>query len=837
MSQLLPIDAIKTDFIQALSEHQTLILSAEPGAGKSTRLPLWLLDETLAIEGKIYLLQPRRVAVKNIATFLAQQLGEPVGQSIGYRLRNESKVSATTRLEVVTEGILVQIMQQDPEMVGTSLIIIDEFHERSLQADLAFALARDIQQGLREDLTLLLMSATLASDILQKALPDAVCLSSKGRSFPVTVDYQPIKNIRLWREQTLTVIKQALSSTKGSILVFLPSSGDIRYLNEQLINRVADNFVIYPLYGDLSLAEQQQAIFPSKDNHQKIVLATNIAETSLTIEGISLVIDTGLEKVAIYDEQTLTNKLLQRNIAKSSAIQRMGRAGRLAAGHCIRLFSKEEFNRRSLQNTLPIQQADILPVVIEAARWGVSTLAELPLLDFPNELAEKNAWQTLKNIAVVDQQKRLTAHGEQVAKLACHARFAHMIISAKILEQKYHCRGLTYLACLLSALLEERDIYNGEQAKYDCDIRPRVLSLLAKNNHPKYRQILLQANKLAQHVNTQKITDIPVEFIGVLLFLAYPERLAKSRKNYGEYIASYGKGLIVNEQDALAKETLIVAAHLSQYQQKLNVRLAASVDLNQLLNWQLVTINEQQKLHYDQGSGRIIAVMQNTIGAIVLEETATKSLLKSEDVFKIWQQQIIKQGLSFLSWRADDLALLQRWRWINQKQPQLNFPNVSEAALLDGLEQWLQPFVGDIINKNQLAKLHLSEPLMALLDYQQQQLLNKIAPCFFIGPTGRKCAIRYSEQQPPIVSLPMQEVYGLQTSPTVGDGSAKINLTVELLSPAQRPIQITADLAGFWQGSYKEVQKEMKAKYPRHYWPDDPANAKATNKTKRHLNI
>jgi len=837
MSQTLPIDAIKADFIQALSEHQTLILSAEPGAGKSTRLPLWLLDSALGIKGKIYLLQPRRVAVKNVATFLAQQISEPVGHSIGYRLRNESKVSATTRLEVVTEGILVQIMQQDPEMLGTSLIIIDEFHERSLQADLAFALARDIQQGLRDDLTLLLMSATLASDILQKALPDAFFLSSQGRNFPVSVDYQPIKNIRLWREQTLAVIKQALLTTTGSILVFLPSSGDIRYLNEQLINHVSDNFIIYPLYGDLSLAEQQQAIFPSASNQQKVVLATNIAETSLTIEGISLVIDTGLEKVAIYDEQTLTNKLLQRNIAKSSAIQRMGRAGRLAAGHCIRLFSKEEFNRRSLQNTLPIQQADILPVVIEAARWGVSTLAELPLLDFPGELAEKNAWQTLKSIAVIDQQKRLTTHGEQVAKLACHARFAHMIISAKALEQKYQCLGLTYLACLLSALLEERDIYNGEQAKDDCDIRPRVLSLLSKKNHSKYRQTLLQANKLAQHVKTQKFTDIPVEFIGVLLFLAYPERLAKSRKSYGEYIASYGKGLMVNEQDALAKEPLIVAAHLSQYQQKLIVRLAASVELEQLMNWQLVTIKEQKKLQYDQDSGRIIAVIQNTIGAIILEEKTTKSLLKSEDVFRIWQQQIIKQGLSFLSWRTGDLALLQRWRWINKNQSQLNFPDVSEAALLDGLEDWLQPFVGDIINKNQLAKLHLTEPLMALLDYQQQQILNNIAPSYFIGPTGRKCVIRYSEQQPPIVSLPMQEVYGLQASPTVGDGLAKINLTVELLSPAQRPIQITADLAGFWQGSYKEVQKEMKAKYPKHYWPDDPANAKATNKTKRHLNI
>ncbi|MEW6990370.1 ATP-dependent helicase HrpB [Colwelliaceae bacterium 6441] len=833
MPDLLPIDQIKTEFIQALKDNVTLLLTADPGAGKSTRLPLWLLDKQAALNGKIYLLQPRRLAVKNVATFLAQQLNEPLGKTIGYRLRHESKVSSTTQLEVVTEGVLVQIMQNDPELTGVSMVIIDEFHERSLQADLAFALARDIQQGLRDDLKLLLMSATLASETLKHSLPDAYYLSSQGRSFAVSVDYQPYQNIRLWRAHILSVIKHSMANFSGSVLVFLPGSGDIKYLADQLAELSNAQLIICPLYGELNLAQQQQAIFPCDEGVRKIVLATNIAETSLTIEGIELVIDSGLEKVAVYDEQTLANKLVQRNIAKSSAIQRMGRAGRIAAGHCIRLYSQEEFNRRALHNSLAIHQADILPVVIEAARWGVTQLSDLPLLDYPRDTIEDNAWQTLQKIAVVDDKKRLTSHGEKVAKLVCHARFAHMIIIAQQLEKQYQCQGLSYLACLLSALLEERDIFNREQAQYHCDIRPRITSVLA--NKKQYQPIIMQADKLARQVHCDKHAELPLEYIGVLLFLAFPERLAKKRSKHGEYLASYGKGVFISEQDALANETMIVAAHLSQYQQTLTVRLAAAIDLQQLIDWQLIRLTEQQQLHYDDKTQRIQAVSQTVFDAIVIEEKPNKGLLSDKAVFCQWQQQIVKQGLSFLSWKKDDILLLARWRWLNKAQNTVVFPDVSQASLVDSLSTWLKPFLRGITSKVQLDKLNLSDILWALLDYQQQQQFQTMAPSYFTGPTGRKCPIRYSLEHPPIVSLPMQEVYGIHTSPSVGDKSSPINLTLELLSPAQRPIQITADLAGFWQGSYKSVQKDMKAQYPKHYWPDDPANAKPTNKTKRHM--
>jgi ATP-dependent helicase HrpB len=835
----LPIDNIKADFLSALKSNITLILSAEPGAGKSTRLPLWLLENDVNIEGKIYLLQPRRVAAKNIAFFLASQLNEPVGKTVGYRLRNESKVSKNTRLEVITEGILVQIMQEDPELLNVSMIIFDEFHERSLQADLAFALARDIQQGLRDDLTMLLMSATLASNELQQALPDAYRLKTTGRSFSVSVEYQPIKNIRSWRDQATSVIQQTLFTHKGSILVFLPSSGDIRYLASALENSVSDALVVCPLYGDLSLAEQQQAIQPCKESVRKIVLATNIAETSLTIEGIGIVIDSGLEKVAIYDDNTLTNKLVQRNIAKSSAIQRMGRAGRLSAGHCIRLFNEEEFQRRSLQNGLAIHQADILPVVIEAARWQVSRLADIPFLDLPNEAIENQAWQTLFNIHVIDEKRKLTAHGQEVVKLPCHARFAHMIIQAKALEKRYHSKGLAFLACLLAALLEERDVLSTEQARENSDIAQRIRFILSNNSY-KSRQILLQAQKLADKIQIKK-TDktqslkLPLDNLGILAYLAYPERLLKRRNNAGDYLASYGKGVTLNINDALNNEEYLVAAHLTQFQQQLQVRLAAYVSIEQLLLWKLATPITRKSLDYDEKTGRINGVKQKRIGAIILEEKPEKSLIDNEKVFALWLEQINKNGWSLLHWNTDDKNLLLRWQWLNTTLIDNKLPDVSEQSLIDNASLWLKPYISNITTKAQLLKLNVSEMLLSMLDYQQQQLLNQCAPSDYVGPTKRKCAIRYSLEQAPMVSLPMQEVYGLKISPTVGTTQSKVKLTFELLSPAQRPIQVTADLARFWQGSYKAVQKDMKAQYPKHFWPDDPANAQPTNKTKRHM--
>ena len=864
-TQILPIEDIKADVIVALNQYQTLLLTAPPGAGKSTCLPLWLLDLPCLSAKKIYLLQPRRLAAKNIACYLSKQLGENVGETVGYRLRNESKSSKNTRLEVITEGILTQIIQHDAELSDCGLVVFDEFHERSLNADLAFALTRDIQQGLREDLKILLMSATLATEAINQQLPDAIALESKGRSYPVDISYQAPSNTRFWRQHALSVVKSLINSHQGSILVFLPGTGDIRYLVEQLQPFMPASTALCPLYGELSLQQQQQAIAPAPGGKYKLVLATNIAETSLTIEGVDLVIDSGLENVALYDVQTLNNKLTQRSIAKSSAIQRAGRAGRLQAGHCIRLYSKDDFERRNEQSSSEIQQADLLPMLMEVARWGANACAQLPMIEMPNANKEQLAWQELTDLGLVTQQHQLTVQGKLAAVFPCHPRFAKMLLAATQLEQSHQVEHLLTLACLYATLLEERDIFSVEQRANNCDITQRIIPLFQQAKKPQHQRIIQQAQRLYRvanqqrsHINQSSPTDkvnssyhahndkavkafchdatqLPLQCSGLLLLLAYPERLAKQRDEQGNYLTAYGKGLVMNNSDALADKKYLVAAQFFQRQQSLAIALAAEVNLSQALTWQVVTAKSKTQLHFDHKQNRIRCANQEVIGSLVISEENTTQQLTSELLIACWCQQIRKRGLNWLKFDEHTQQLLLRWRWLNQSQVHLAFDDVSDVHLLKNLEQWLGPYLTDITSKVQLDKLNLAELLLAQLSYQQQQVLKRLAPSYFVGPTGRKCKIRYSLTQAPIVSLPMQELYGVSITPSVGDSqhNSQVALIIELLSPAQRPIQITQDLVAFWQGSYREVQKEMKAKYPKHFWPDDPANAQATRKTKQ----
>ena len=834
----LPIEAIKTEFVQTLCQHNTLVLSVPPGAGKSTRLPLWLFELSAFTDKKIYLLQPRRLAVKNIAHYLAKQLGEQVGESVGYRLRNETKVSKHTQLEVITEGILTQIIQQDPELEHCALVIFDEFHERSLQGDLAFALAREVQQGLRDDLKIVLMSATLDTDYLLNALPDAKNLCSEGRSFPIEVSYQAPNHINQWRAHALSVIKNNAVNHQGSILVFLPGVGDIRYLCNELNQNLPADLVVSPLYGELSLAQQQQAIAPCGEGKRKLVLATNIAETSLTIEGINLVIDCGLEKVAVYDSASLMNKLVQKHIAKASAIQRAGRAGRLMAGSCIRLYSNDDFQRRPEQSVNDIQQADLLPTLIEAARWGVNALSLLPMLELPNAAKEQQAWQELVSLAVVNDKYQLTAHGEKVAQLPCHPRFAHMILSAK----KFELTQTISLACLITALLEERDIFRGEQAQGNCDIRHRLQMLCRTDARQKYPRILQQAQILAKRVNQTFTTQqLPLNLAGVLLAFAYPERLAKARSSHGDFLCANGKGVSVNEHDPIANQDFLVIANLQQGQgpqhRIARVTVAAEIQLNEIEQYFKQDISQQHQANYSHETGRISARLQTKLGAIVLDEKIQKQALTSDDIATMWCDLVKQKGLDFLTWQSKDRALLARWQWLTTYVPEAKLPHVDEKNLLNQLEHWLCPFVGDIKNKAQLDKLNISQLLLSLLDYQQQSILKQAAPTVFIGPTGRHCPITYTKEKSPKVSMPMQELYGETKTPSVGIISGVneqgIPLLLELLSPAKRPIQITQDLIQFWQGSYQAVQKEMKSQYPKHYWPDEPLKAKPTNKVKR----
>ena len=839
----LPIEAIKQQFCQTLDEQNTLILSAPPGAGKSTCLPLWLLTLPSLANKKIYLLQPRRLAVKNIATFLAKQLNEKVGETVGYRLRNDTKTSVSTRLEVITEGILTQIIQKDAELSDTALVVFDEFHERSLQGDLAFALTREVQTELREDLKILLMSATLDVEYLSQALPDAHFLNSEGRSFPVEVSYQAPKGHQRWRDHALSVIKDKMFNHRGSILVFTPGVADIRFLSDRLTAEQVQGVQVCPLFGELSLKEQQQAIAPCVDGNRKIVLATNIAETSLTIDGIDLVIDCGLEKVAVFDSASLMNKLVQKQISKASAVQRAGRAGRLMPGHCLRLYGKDDFERRPLHSVNDIQQADLLPTLIEAARWGVSTLADLPLLELPSKIKEQQAWLELQSLAIVDDKFILTKHGEKASELPCHPRFAHMILMAQKSGQ-----NATLLACLIAALLEERDVFKGEQAQYDCDLMHRLQLLIQhkSNKNPSLERILQQANRLAQTVKLRfSVQALNLEKSGVLLAYAYPERVAKSRGNHGEYVCVNGKGALIHEQDALASEDFIVIAQTSHgsfnNENKLTVRLASQITFEEITDVFESSIKQKDIAIFDNKIGRIIAKRQTSLGSMILSEKPLKQEVTAEDIGVMWCDMVAKKGLNFLPWQAKDLALKARWQWLNKYFPEYGLAIIDDDFLISKLSTWLAPFVGNIKTKGQLAKLDLSKMLLSLLSYQEQKILNQAAPTVYIGPTGRHCPISYSKDESPKVSLPMQELYGLTQTPSVGfvegvsTNKQGVSLLLELLSPAQRPIQVTQDLVKFWSGSYQAVQKDMKSQYPRHYWPDDPVNAKPTNKTKRHI--
>ncbi len=849
-SACLPIEAIKSSFCQALVEHNSLILSAPPGAGKSTQLPLWLLALAELKQQKIYLLQPRRLAVKNIATYLAQQLGESVGQTVGYRLRNESKVSESTRLEVITEGILTKIIQQDAELAGTGLIVFDEFHERSLQGDLAFALAREVQQVFREDLKLVLMSATLDVAVLTEHLPEAAYIQSEGRSYPVDITYQAVSAQQTWQEHALAVIKQKLATHQGSILVFLPGIADIRYLHERLIDLMPSDCLLSQLYGELSLSAQQQAILPVAQGQRKLVLTTNIAETSLTIDGINLVIDCGLEKVAIYDNAKLINTLIQRQIAKASAIQRAGRAGRLMPGQCIRLFAKDDFDRRPEQSVNEIQQADLLPTLIEAARWGVTKLADLPMLELPKATQEQKAWQELQALAIVDENRALTKHGEQISSLSCHPRFAHMIVAALAIDKNY-AKAIASLACLLAALLEERDILPRQKGGDSASLQLRVELLTSAKlaNQPKAARIIKQAKNLARSAKIDMTwQNLPLDMIGVLLAFAYPERIAKGRGAYGEFVCANGSGVSLREDEPLAQHSYLVVAALMQVKSRTFANLVAPISLEQIETFFTKDIRCADVLLYDNKLAKVVARRQRRLASLLLEEQVLSSGINDSELVNVWRDVLQKHGLKFLNWQDNDLALLARWQWLSNEQQDVDdasvcLPVIDDAYLLDNLALWFEPYVAGITAKAKLDKLDLSAMLLSLLDYQQQQILNQAAPRHYVGPTGRHCKISYQQGEKPKVSLPMQEVYGLSETPVIGlyqgqsvvAKACGVPLLLELLSPAQRPIQVTQDLVQFWQGSYAQVQKDMKSKYPKHFWPDDPAKAQPTNKTKRHM--
>ncbi|KOY34637.1 ATP-dependent helicase HrpB [Vibrio parahaemolyticus] len=820
MSQL-PIEAVMPQLLTAVKHQHQVILKAAPGAGKSTYFPLQLIQNQV-VTGKVIMLEPRRLAARNIARYLAEQLGEQVGQRVGYRVRGETKVSASTQLEIVTEGVMTRMIQNDPELDGVDLLIFDEFHERSIHADTALALSLEVQDALRDDLKLVVMSATLDQEALQSLLPEACYIESEGRCFAVEIRYVPLTANDHLSTVMAKNIESLMNKESGSLLAFLPGVAAIKQVQERL-SHLPDDVEVCPLYGQLSFTEQQKAISPAEKGKRKVVLATNIAETSLTIEGIRLVVDSGLERVARFDLKNGLTRLEQTRIAQSSAIQRAGRAGRIEEGICVRLYSESQLKQQPQVPQPEILHSDLASLVMELAFWGTTDIHELKWLDIPSAAALRQAKQLLFSLGLITEQGQLTADGKQAHDLGVESRAAAMLI-----KSQSHSDKMVNVALAAVALIEEpeRNITNIAHSLH------RWLS----GSHPKKSLLLKRAQSLAHKLDTTfSLREVDEDALPLVLSLAFPDRIAQQRANqFGRFALANGHGAECRPDDMLGGCEYLVAIDLMRsHSNSSQIHLACELDVNILQTTFDSLFSTEEVVDWDEKKGRLVAEKQRKLGQLVIERVSLPNPGK-EKMTQALLTYVRRQGLSSLNWTPAAESLLERIRCAVDWLPEQAWPMFDEASLLDSLDEWLEPYMTSVASVKDLSKINLVEALNARLGWPLNQHLDEWLPEHYQLPTGTKKRIRYQHGHEPVLSVRMQEVFGESTSPTVALGRKR--LVLELLSPAQRPLQVTSDLAAFWNGSYKDVQKEMKGRYPKHVWPDDPANHVATTKTKRQLN-
>ena len=805
----LPVAAVLPELLAALQHAPQVLLNAPTGAGKSTWLPLQILKDA-NLHGKIIMLEPRRLAARNVALRLAELLNEKPGETVGYRMRAETCVGPATRLEVVTEGILTRMLQNDPELTGISLVILDEFHERSLQADLALALLLDVQQGLRDDLKLLIMSATLDNERLQQALPDAPVIASAGRAFPVERRYQPLAPHQRFDEAVAIATAELLRQEPGSLLLFLPGVGEIQRVQEQLATRVGMDVVLCPLYGALSLNEQRKAILPAPAGQRKVVLATNIAETSLTIEGIRLVVDCAQERVASFDPRTGLTKLLTQRISQASMIQRAGRAGRLEPGICLHLTSAEQAERAVQQSTPEILQSDLSGLVMDLLQWGCPDPAQLTWLN-PPPAVNLTAARTLLTRLGALEGSRLTAQGQKMAALGNEPRLAAMLVAAKDDDD-------IATAAKLAAILEEPPRGGNSD-----------LAIAFSRNQPNWQQ---RAQQLCRRLNSRGGTPDGSRIVNALA-QAFPDRIARRRGLDGRYQLANGMGAMLDSDDALTRYEWLIAPLLLQGSHSPDARIlqAIAVDIDALTRACPQLLQQSDTVEWDDAQGTLKAFRRSQIGKLTL---GTKPLAKpSEDeLHQAMLNGIREKGLSVLNWTPEAEQYRIRLHCAAQWLPEDDWPAVDDETLLASLERWLLPQMSGVHSLKALKALDVKDALQNLLDWSLRQRLDSELPGHYTVPTGSRIAIRYHEDNAPALAVRMQEMFGEAQTPSIAKG--RVSLVLELLSPAHRPLQITRDLSAFWAGSYREVQKEMKGRYPKHVWPDDPANTAPTRRTKKY---
>ncbi len=832
----LPVTEALPRLRETLASHANVVLQAPPGAGKSTLVPLALLEAPWLASSRIVMLEPRRLAARAVATRMAQLLDEPVGRTVGYRTRLDSRVSGQTRIEVVTEGILTRWLQRDAALEGIGLLIFDEFHERSLQADLGLALALDAQGTLRDDLKILVMSATLDGEAVAKLLGDAPIVTSAGRMFPVETHHRerPPGQAARGRDEdvaavTASVVLRSIEQDEGDVLVFLPGQGEIRRTQRFLEEALPPRTRVLPLYGELPIEEQDAAIRPSASGDRKIVLATNIAETSLTIEGVRVVVDAGLARRSRFDPATGMSRLESVRISRASADQRRGRAGRLAPGICYRLWPESEQAMLAAQTPAEILETDLAPLALELANWGISDPQQLRWLDVPPAASFAQARDLLRDLDALDADGRINAHGRTLARIGVHPRLAHMIVRGGEI-------GLRQPALQIAALLGERDLLRSSGQR-DIDLRLRIDALRERRTSGSAtidagvrQRVTRSIDLLARQVSAPESREAEYDdaSAGRLLALAYPDRIAQSRGEGGRYLLSSGRGAKLADVSSIGRAEFLVIADLDAGEREATIRLAAPIERATLETDFASHIATRERIEWNSREQAVNAQRERWLGAVCLESRR----LDTPDGGKMVSALITgirELGLASLPWTKESRALQARIDFVHQhdKRSTKPWPATSDAALLETLEHWLAPWLDGMTRRDHWSRLDLQGALIGLLDWDQQQRLNELTPTHLAVPSGSRIPIDYSTPSP-TVAVRLQEVFGMHETPRV----AGVPLTLELLSPAHRPVQVTQDLASFWSRGYAEVKRELKGRYPRHYWPDDPLTAEATSRAK-----
>ncbi len=810
--------------MQGLAQSNVVIVSAPPGAGKTTRVPLALLKAKIPADGKILMLEPRRLAARRAAEFMSETLAERVGETVGYRIRADNRVSGKTKVEVLTEGILTRMLQKDAGLPGVGLIIFDEFHERSIHADLGLVFSLDVVQHLRPDLRLLIMSATLDGTHLSSILGDVPVVESRGKLFPVETRYARSQSEKPVPIRVAETIVRALQNGEGDVLVFLPGWREIQRVDELLYDQgLPDDVIVRPLHGEGTSASQNEALALAPYDKRKVILATNVAETSLTIDGVRIVVDSGLVRAARFDPRRGMSELVTIPVSRASADQRRGRAGRQAPGVCYRIWTESDHLQLPEYTTPEILTADLVPLALELSRWGSPNGESLRFIDPPPPSSLRHAQTLLQELNAVEGDGKIATLGRAMSELPVHPRLSHMILRAKDI-------GLGSMGCTLAALLEERDLFAG-QKNADVDLRDRWHQL-GKAKGPNEQRILEQASRLRKILDLRENRE-DESAIGVLLAFAYPERIARWReKNHTHYLMVSGKQAVLPPGSRMSRHEYLVVSDGDVRGDEVRVFVCAPIARNEILEHFSNQFANETDVHWDPQEHCVVAREATKLGAIILSEQP----LAKEDprIAKAMVEAIRSLGIQSLPWDRETNSFRDRSEWLRKSGlARAGWPDLGDDSLLKELDEWLTPFLTGIRHQSQLARLDLLTALKSLFTHEQLRDLDRLAPSHIKLPSGTNAPIDYGAGDQPVLAVRIQEMFGQIETPRIGKGDRLV--LIHLLSPAKRPLAVTQDLPSFWKNTYPEIRRQLQARYPKHVWPDDPLHAKPTNKTKKQL--